>query len=406
MKQKISRFLLILHWLGRISFAVLICTIQIPAQQGQQTPPEFPVGVFSTSDFFHTNQTAYNKLLNLGVNYVINQARYYTYTNAQPFNLVAHNTASREDRIYHYTNGMYKRWEAENEQGNTRATGILHRFGHKDFWKGDSCWSTGAAIQAQDELIYGPHYTQDKKYFLIYPVNPPHNKVDFTATFRLAFANIPWNPEDIEVCRLLVVHRMMIMLNGDPTGEYTVDTLAIRSLLVGDFPTDNFYAFDLHYSYADSLLPPDKRGEGMILPPGITYEDSWPETGIEFRVDWSGVGKLYVDYAEVCDDYIWRIYLNDPNSAINFISDYLDTLNRSNIKYWYCVNEPRTVDYYYPMRRIDEIIDSIQPGTHLITEIYQSWNGQVNGDWHLKKYVEPGKTLLRSDYTGNCLQLK
>ncbi len=428
MKKNISRLFIILHWLWRISFAVLICTVQISAQQGQQPPPEFSIGVFSTDALF-TDPNAFPVLEELGVNYVVEEARSNTQANSQSFNLIASNNKYATDVINHYSNAIYKRWDAERDDTNIEVTGFKHAFypgtqtymGTVETYKGAVCWSTDELSVPVEQLLYGPNYNQDKKYSRL-NYQPYHQqKVKFKVRYRIAFKNPEQLPANTEVCSLYVMYGVNVIVNGWYSDEYIYIPLGgedgKKTLKVEDFPTDDFYIFELTYFYPDSLVPPtyNPSGDGLLLPASQQYADDISKTGIEFRLDWSGVGKLYIDYVEVCDidnediPGIGVEFIENPVGIKNSIASYLLNYNTpewNNIKYWYCVDEPRTVDYYYPMRRIDEIIDSIQPGTHLITEIYQSWNGQVNGDWHLKKYVEPGKTLLRSDYTGNCLQLK
>ena len=368
------------------SLVVLFCPqwpINIVAQDSSQP---FPLGVWATGEQIDY-QPFFNSLDSSGFNTLLISVSPTNQTLLEPYKVITQNGESPDEAVYHYSNGMYTKWEGENLQENTLRTGILHTFGSKAFYDGDSCWTTGNNAPPRDSLIYGPHYRQDKNYRLIYWENTPNERINFTVNYSLALADPSLNPQD-DVCEIKVVFCYI-----DAQEERQCTTLAADTIKVGEFSGNSFQPFDLVYSYPPEFINPVLGPEGDSYETGFfSFDDTQHNTGIEFQLDWLGTGTLYVDYVEVYDNIIWRTWITDPSSVVSEISTFLYTYSGSEwddiIQYWFGRDEPQSIDYYEPMRIVDSLIRTMPGGRPLMTQFYPQWRGTMNGDLHLQKFVE------------------
>ncbi|NWF49976.1 MAG: hypothetical protein HXY49_05495 [Ignavibacteriaceae bacterium] len=51
----------------------------------------------------------------------------------------------------------------------------------------------------------------------------------------------------------------------------------------------------------------------------------------------------------------------------------------ANLKYWFPVDEPRSIDQYYPIARLQEILEELGYQQKLLAHFSPEWNGQRNG---------------------------
>lgn len=98
---------------------------------------------------------------------------------------------------------------------------------------------------------------------------------------------------------------------------------------------------------------------------GTYYEDTDTLMVIEYCVKWYGNGKLYIDYVEVFDDNndslqvsgIWCQWLYNPQLVSNRIGEFLSLYSDwNNIRYWYVIDEPGSLDDFEPIRIIDSLV--------------------------------------------------
>lgn len=370
-------------------------TIKILAQDSVQTGPKFPFGVWATGEE-RDYEPQYISIDTTGFNLIVGGVHSDNKDYTSSFDLIAQNALSQDEKVYYYTNGMYTKWEAE-EGDNTPSllqTGIKHPVdeGWYNYLYGDTatyldakCWATDSTAASWiDTVIWGPNYRQEKNYRFLWPSSP--ERIEYTVKFRLALRYAPANP-DTEVCKLSVFYRYAIKDGEDIT--YEDMTITSRILTVEDLEGDTFYVYSLDYEY------PSEFHNKVNSPSGDGYDngdpdtlDTYARTGIEFRVDWSGVGKLYIDYVEVYDKEIWIDYIVSPSSVDNQLSSYLLPYSAwNNIEYWFGRDEPQSIDYYEPMRIVDSLIRDTPGGAPIITQFQTQWNGFQNGDRTIKKYV-------------------
>jgi hypothetical protein len=310
-----------------IFLAVLIFTAKLNAQEGGTPEQEFPIGTFVYSN--NAKLPGYNIDPDSGLNYV-----------------------------FYYLSGYYTRWEAESDNSNNLETGLKHDsdFGQLDYYKGVSCWSSKQNIGYKvNNFIWGPNYKQDKKHKWW-----SGQKVHYHAKYRLAFTGGGFLDPETVICTLKVVYKWKIKI-GTRLFDYQ-NELGQKVIKKSDFPDDNFREdLFVEYNYGSPIVA-FQTINGTVPEIGTTgdlvYIDDIPETGIEFRIDYEGIGKLYVDYIEVYDRYIWKDYIDNPALIENRIREYCNQFTKWDKESWFENEEPNTIDQHTPFRIIKLLIQS------------------------------------------------
>ncbi len=379
--------------LSRLFFvvlAVIFCKGTIKSQ-------DFPIGTWSTGGP-EGDAVQYTKIEDVGFNWIVGGAHEINQNYITDFDVLAQNGLP-EEWIYYYSNGKYTKWDAERDEFFFLESGFKHPhnwssylYGQVEEYLGATCWATyNSNPFPVDSILWGPNYTQEKKYKLLYNTNP----IRYTVRYRLALTNTP-QPADT-VCKLYVRYRCKRVENGQVTDtiEINFDSLYLTA---ADLPGDTFHVKSLSFDYPEEFREHSiPRG---YYPSMVSYyDDDDIYTGIEYCIKWYGNGKLYVDYVEVFDDDnlplsegIWRQWLDDPQFVSSRIETYLSNYSTGweNIKYWYVKDEPHSVDCYEPYRIIDSLVYAIA-NKRVMTQFYPAWNGRRNGDYTIKKFVELAK---------------
>jgi hypothetical protein len=376
-----------------ISFLFFAVTQTADAQEAPDQF-KFPVGAFMDYNASPEVQASYDSS---GMNSIVWHADAGTKDFLDNYDVMAFNLNST-DWINHYSTGSYSRWESEENQTDMFKIGVKHSGGKDTTWNDTLSWSTLGLTGPRDSLVFGPHYFQAKIYRRVYgdPV------IKFTARFNMAFDKVPEANTDADVCRIKVLYRYAELNNS----EVRYDTVFLeKTLKVSDFPDDgSFKIFDfdgLTYQYDVSVFPPMEFGRYSHNTSEIEYTDWISGTGIQFCVDWLGnssLGTLYVDFAEVYDNFGWNEYILNPGRVIDSIQTYAQRYsNWSNIKYWYAHDEPRSIDDFIPIRTVDSLIRS-EGSAPLITHFFEV-NVFKNGDWIYEQFynsVQPEKLMFNA----------
>lgn len=363
----------------KIIFALQIIIIFIVKSYSQ----EFAVGVFvnSSDDSSYTRNNNYYQIKDLGVNTILQYAKSSNKDSLSMFSrIIATNMDREEDIIHHYASGYYTRWEAEEETAGN-IPGIKHETGHRNGseWRG---------IVGNDEagkyLIDGPDYVQDRTYRLTYNQDTIRYKVNFrlkaTPPFVYGMGGDP-PAEGTNICEISVVYKLQ-------DGE---DTTLVSRILTSDTLTYNYQDYTLEYNIPEKIGGKEvtiyKPEFTPIDKPGYPDKSGEEEYGVKFRVKWYGNYNLYCDYVEVYDRDIWGNYLIN-NEDINYsIISYSNVYNNwANLRYWYSLDEPQTIDNYEPYRVIDSLINSV--GDTLITAFYPHWDGNRNHEYSVKRFID------------------
>ncbi|GBD87125.1 hypothetical protein BMS3Abin03_01051 [bacterium BMS3Abin03] len=387
---------------GRLLFLVFLLLFAVnktAAQDSLQTAQEFPVGAFLSHKPSQIILSSYDYS---GLNTVNWLARDTTKDFLSNYNVMAYNQEHQTDWINHYATGLYSKWEAEQNQIVDTLIGIKHKYGKAATWHDTLAWSTLGLSSPVDSLVYGPHYRQEKEYkrWLYGP-----KTVSYTARYNMA---LDYDPEQVnqydEVCRITVKVRHGVWVNGVYTHHVQDDTLGGPiTLKVSDFPSNHsFQDFNIEqYSYLPGF--PEQYLEDKMETPipdnDTTYGDSNGDNGIEFCVEWLGVGTLYIDYIEVYDNFGWNDLVEDSSTAaiaIQNIKTYAQSYSSwPNIIYWFGHDEPYSRDAFTPMHIVDSLLKAVY-APRLITEFYPPYL-LINSDSLLVSFyniAKPEKLMI------------
>jgi hypothetical protein len=369
------------------------------AQGGSQTPSGFPLGVFSHIE--NEGQTSIDLLEDAGINYIVDDIN--DVTSNTTFSLMGHKKSEDNEYIFYYSKGYYTRWEADRDEYAFYVTGFKHPHpaepwgngpylhGEREYYNGVWCWATDSTSEFKiDSVLWGPNYRQDKNYSADFS----NLRIQYTVDYRLALSYDPVQYETTDtVCALSIVYRYKWYLDEN-NWDYKTDTLKQTYLTLFDFPVNAFKTFPVNYQYPDNFGNKylGKFPEEMYTGTDTTFIDDIPLTGIEFQLDWYGIGKLYIDYVDLYDNEVgWQFPdTTQFNLVKTNLMTYADSFsNVDSLKYWYVNDEPNTMDSYEPMRIVDSIVTKYASFKKpIITEIYPHWRGYMNGDSYLQKFVD------------------
>ncbi len=414
----------------RIKILMLCIYLFLPlTSYTQQTGSEFPVGVFmSTRNTVNrTNPVLYNMFNNSGMNIMAQHSDATTADKIKnkDFNIIADNLDNAQHWIPYYATGYYSKWESEENQEDVNKIGVKHNkinnqyIGQPAEWLGKQCWSSIGLSSPAESLVYGPHYSQGKRYKRSYNGGWLQQKVQYTVRFRMALQRNQTVNNSEDVCKIKVVHRY-IYIPSENQNEWVWynETLLQRTLKVSDFQDSNFQDFNIidftsippktTYSY-DNRFTQHKLVDNILpqLSEFPIYYDLKENTGIQFCVDWLRADSkctLYIDYAEVYDNDGWDKYISPSthNTVISQIYSYTQNYSDwNNLKYWYGQDEPSTIDAILPMKTVASIIDSAG-GPGLITAQTipgpPYWSA-TNGEYFYKRYIEQvNPEIVMMDY--------
>ncbi|MBZ0180283.1 MAG: hypothetical protein K8F36_13400 [Melioribacteraceae bacterium] len=370
------------HILKLIFYLFLLFSIKLYSQ-------EFPIGVFlnTSDDTSYTRNNNYQQVRNSGVNTVLQYIKNSNQDSLAIFdNIIATNLDRAEDLIHHYSSGYYTRWEAEDTvvgivPGIKLITGSVTQ---------NDCRAIVGTDQIDTFLVDGPDYIQDRKYRLLYT---PYfgASVEYKVNFRLRTTppfiggngsfggNSPL--QTYNICEISVVYR---------TQSGNDSTLASK-VLTSDSLSYIYDNYSLTYTIPDSIgnEPATIHRQEFNPIDKIGYPDKSGETafGVKFRVKWFGNYNLYCDYIEVYDKEIWEEYLDDSGTFNNLIKSYAQQFSGwSNLRSWYSLDEPRTIDNYEPYRIVDSVLNSA--ADTLITTFHPNWDGDRNNEFSVKRFVD------------------
>ncbi len=358
---------------------------------------EFPVGVYISSGDTVTRfaNGDYPGIKNLGVNLVLQRASSNpdNYDSLEYFNnLIALNADNALDYIHHYTAGYYKKWQDDETAEQTNTPGFKSNSTTTGYYSSNYKVAELDISTPGQYLLLGPDYDQDRKYKLLYG-EFDQGVINYKVNFRLKIDGSTTGADD--VCIISV--RYTTRDGNNVTIEQ--DTLQADDLY------NQFTDHTLEYSLPESIQgtkvaaghTPEFsiRNDGDVVGSTESYQGAY---GVQFNIKWLGNRTLYVDYIEVYDDEIGKLFSNPFD--LQRISERCSTYsanysNWSNLKYWYSLDEPHSIDNYEPYRIVDSILNKTS-NTRLITAFYPEWNGLRNNENAMGDFVnraEPYKTM-------------
>jgi len=199
------------------TFLLLLMCKNTEAQSADEV---FPLGTWATGEPIN-NSILYDSIAAAGFNWIVQSANQQTKPYLEDFKVITQN-GNPNEWIYYYSNGKYKKWEAEKDKFFFYETGFKHPhdnwdtskgylYGQAEEYLGAECWATADSVTYPvDSVLWGPNYYQDKNYKMIYNELP----INYTVRYRLALLNAPANPQDT-ICRIYVRYRAYERINGE-----------------------------------------------------------------------------------------------------------------------------------------------------------------------------------------------
>ena len=363
-----------------VAIMIFLLLITITAQD------KYPVGAYllgrpdrPTAPPLYEN---YSRIKDAGINTIIqysiteNDGQYLTNKDSllQFENLIPVNANRQTDYIYHYTAGMYSKWEAEQHETNSNKVGIKHEFGIKVTFPDENveCWYSGInPDNIGRKLIHGPDYLQYKTYPLFYK----GSKIKYNLRIRMK-KGYPTNVNE-NVCRVIVQ-------------DYKGDSLLVRDINENELSSSwsSGSVIEVGSYYHDTTQTNTSQSDPYGKMISIDEEMRSGIEGVKYIVEWLTDIPIYIDYIEVYDEDIWGEYLSLSSQVISKILNYANKFsNWGNVKYWYSLDEPHSIDSHIPYKTIDGILKANgYPG--LITAFYPGWDGQRDGVNSIKLFTE------------------
>ncbi len=380
----------------------------------QQELDEFLFGTFSYSPDNNTNYSNYNQIKEMGINSIYQTARRYIPSIQQQSNLdqlsqfkyiYAANSfpgdpnypnfeQEKVDWIYYFSNAMYSKWEAEGDSKFNYNIKIKHNQtgnytsgeAYTDY-DGTTGWKSNQNSQPGDSLVYGPHYYQYPTY--VYGSIDISIPIKYISNFRLRRGTyIP--QEAAVVCTLQVLrgyHKVYEVSPGNWVADWIQEKVLKDTVLTTADLTENYKTITLIYNHGENST--QIKGDGNILPLTNTLPQKNADssafllagTSVQYKVIWSGSAPLYVDYIEVYDEKIWKFFFKEnPLVLESRITQYISKFQNENplfmnkLKYWATIDEPHSLDCYYPIAKLQEILDEQNAQQQLLTHYYPGYN--------------------------------
>ncbi len=268
------------------------------------------------------------------------------------------------DWIFFYSGAYYSKWDATIESLSAGTLGLKHDFGQKVTVNGIDYWSSGTnPPEGEPLLVRGPNYNQETRYRSSTQKTGFSDIQEYKTFFNLKLALVP-PPETLDdpICEILV--KVTYTENCIWDTLYT-EIKASRVLTVGDI--GNFNTQTLTYNFSDYCPNNggwDKEMQNINCDCPGKYLDN-----VEFQVKYLGSRELLINYVEVYDQGIWGERLIDEggrNVARLKIEDYLQRFQAANpefysnnLKYFFGIDEPHSVDSYVPLAFVESVLDSL-----------------------------------------------
>jgi len=304
------------------------------------------------------------------------------------------------DYIYFYSGAYYSKWDA-TKQKTLGVLGLDHDFGNIIEFNGKEYWSSSTG-HSEGLLVKGPNYNQETRYRSSgYPTMWDNEVQTYEVFFDMILKNTPL-PSQLNdpMCEIIVYTKY----TTDNFVDTSYEKLASRVLKVGEVgnPLNRILTYDFSTYCKNAFKNAIEQTEGGLCPPGTKQL-----IDVEFRVRYiNPAHELLIDFIEVYDVNIWRDMLSTQSgqtTARNNIANYLQKFKQenpqfysNNLKYFFGVDEPHTVDAYIPHAFVQCVLDSLnnvwpEGAPLLFTHLYPEWNGLRNAAWVMPPFIETVK---------------
>lgn len=304
------------------------------------------------------------------------------------------------DYIYFYSGAYYSKWDATKSSIPIGVLGLKHddNFGSKITFNGKDYWSSGTG-HPEGLLVKGPNYNQETRYRSSgYPTMWDNEVQTYEVFFDMILKNTPL-PSQLNdpMCEIIVYTKY----TTDNFVTTSYEKLASKILKVGEVgnPFNRILTYDFSTYCKNAFKNEIEQTEEGLCPTGTKQL-----IDVEFRVKYLNPNhELLIDFIEVYDVNIWRDKLSTQTGQItarNNIANYLQKFKQenpqfysNNLKYFFGVDEPHTVDAYIPHAFVQSVLDSLNNvwadgAPQLFTHLYPEWNGYRNDARIIDPYVD------------------
>lgn len=274
--------------------------------------------------------------------------------------------------ITFYTEGRYTEWPTVGTDTSDGKATLKSLETHTEKYEGllRTIWTNGTPL-SHDTIVFGPQYWQDVYYRFH---NDQNLTIYYIVVYKLKLEKLlpaEFSTTDT-VCILQVTAKDTY--NGNFTTELPPYVIREKAVTVGELlPFNQEKTFEISYrleTVPDSIS--DEPIVGNALP--IWQKNIQGETNlfaavknIEFRIIWksnSDIFRLYMDTIKVFDDRGWRI-MNDIDAQQRIINQVTQVPYSNKVAGWMSVDEPFSIDQMAPIKKVNELIESVNPNTGL-----------------------------------------
>lgn len=277
--------------------------------------------------------------------------------------------------ITYYTEGRYSEWPTVGTDSIDGLATMKRLDTHTEEYGGylRTKQTNGTAL-THDTIVFGPQYWQD----VYYRFHSDGDSIRYTVSYRLKLEElIPAEHSTADtVCILQVtakdtydsVHKVF-------TTGYPVYVIKERAVTIGELlPFNSWKIFKLLYTLEnvpDSIS--DQPIVGHISPiwqKNIANEKNLfaAVKNIEFGIVWksnSEILRLYMDTIRVYDDRGLEI-ITEPDKQQRIIDQVTTAAYKNAETGWMSVDEPFSIDQMAPIRKVSELIESVQPNRDIL----------------------------------------
>ncbi len=351
---------------------------------------KFPIGLYSANSAntaaTSTDSNYYNLMKELGANWLIIQPHSDTKNryNADTMKIISMDLDSVNNMpnyIYYYTGGYYKKWFARDAIDPSNGTGLKKQNGVGEME--DTLW-VSKSTQTTGVLLNGPNYRQDKKY-RAWVGDLGGRSILYNIIIRYKVDTMDVPPATTQnVCKITLQYKYI--KNGANT--YNIDTAYITTYDA----TGEFKLKTINYNLEYFINKYGDASQRLIENTTVSeFDDNAPGQGLNIKFEYLGESKLYIDYIEIYDNTIGLEIRENPSEVDSNISAYVSAMSNrlpSTLKYWYSLDEPQTIDNYYPYNFVNDILKVSLNDNPIITTHYPTWSGQRNGDQSIQKFIQ------------------
>ncbi|MCS6955485.1 MAG: hypothetical protein NZM44_03945 [Candidatus Calescibacterium sp.] len=338
-----------------------------------------PIISYKGLDFSYLTPSLFNKMSQSGVKAVVVadlvSEDFQNYLqNIQGLYIMPEQVSSNlKNYIYKYTEAIYSVWEAE---GTAEEDGKVTLYSDSIECIKENGLVKTLQTTPKGTLIYGPMYSQQRHYAFV----DSGQVINYEADFRLMIENTEQSNHiqmNDTVCIIQITTTKTFKNNR--WGWYEVKVIADSVIKYGDFENvGQLQSFKLRYNLGN--VSSEYLDNKINLRP-LTFQNTEGQRSgigcIEFKVIWKGnpqLIKLSVDKIVVSDRRGRELF--NGNLAKSLI---LEQLIENKVEFgperiagWIGLDEPWALDFWQPIKRVQEILDSV--GAKLYLQFNIGWN--------------------------------